>query len=272
MGLFILCYNSLMNWALKRQLLYILIVLIFLTGIGFLIISPYFNQAPTCTDGKQNGDETGVDCGGSCALACVNQVDQISILWSRAFEVVPGRYNAVAYLENHNNNTAVDRISYRFRFADKDNVYIGKREGTTYVPPSGKFAVFEPAVDMGNSIPIYTTFEFTETPVWVQVPEKEVDQLKVLISDIKLTGEDTSPALSATIKNDSLFKIPEVNVIALLYDETGNAVSVSRTYLDVLHREESTDINFTWIEPFTKKVVSKELIPIFNIFSVSLDE
>ncbi|HAA19410.1 MAG TPA: hypothetical protein DCP28_11800, partial [Cytophagales bacterium] len=25
---------------------------------------------PTCTDGVQNGDETGVDCGGSCGTPC----------------------------------------------------------------------------------------------------------------------------------------------------------------------------------------------------------
>ena len=27
--------------------------------------------APSCTDGRQNGDETGVDCGGSCSTACL---------------------------------------------------------------------------------------------------------------------------------------------------------------------------------------------------------
>ena len=26
--------------------------------------------APTCTDGIQNGGETGIDCGGSCPLKC----------------------------------------------------------------------------------------------------------------------------------------------------------------------------------------------------------
>ena len=260
-----------MTWALRRQLFYIAIIIAFLAVLGFLIISPHLNQTPTCTDNKQNGDETGVDCGGSCSKACITQVDQISILWSRAFRVVPGRYNAVAYLENHNKNAAIDKISYRFRFADKDNIYIGKREGSTYVPPSGKFAVFEPAIDMGNSVPVYTTFEFSETPVWIQVPQDKIDQLKVLVSDIKLENEDTSPALSATVKNSSLFQIPEVNIIAILYDASGNAVSTSRTYLDVLQGEESSAINFTWIEPFSEKVVSEEIIPIFNIFSVKLE-
>ncbi|MFA6325097.1 MAG: hypothetical protein WCX46_02615 [Candidatus Paceibacterota bacterium] len=260
-----------MNWALKRQLLYIAIIVAFFGVIGFLIIYPKLNKAPTCFDTKQNGDETGIDCGGSCALACTLQVDNLSTIWSRAFEVVPGRYNAVAYLKNSNVNTAINKINYRFRFADKDNVYIGKREGSTYVPPSANFAIFEPAIDMGNSMPVYTTFEFTEVPIWIQVPVEKINQLKVFISNIKLENTDTNPNLSATIKNNSLFQIPEVNVIAILYDATGNAVSASRTYLDSLIGEESANINFTWIQPFAEEVIAKEIIPIFNIFSVKLE-
>lgn len=259
-----------MTWALKRQIFYIGVLVLFILVFGFLIISPSFRKAPTCTDGKQNGNETGIDCGGSCARACISQVDQIYVLWARAFKVVPGRYNAVAYLSNHNKDTAVEKISYRFRFADGNNIYIGKREGTTFIPPAGNFAVFEPAIDIGNSIPVYTTFEFTQAPLWLQVPQVKLDQLKVLISNIRLTDETTSPRLSATVKNNSLFTIPNVNIVAILYDSSGNAVSASRTYLDALAPLEISDINFTWPEPFSAAVVAKEIIPIYDIFAARL--
>lgn len=259
-----------MTWSLRRQILYIGILVLFFVIFGFLIISPSFNKAPTCSDEKQNGNETGIDCGGSCARACAAQTDQISVLWARAFKVVPGRYNAVAYLSNHNKNTAVERISYRFRFADANNIYIGKRESSTFIPPGGKFAVFEPGIDIGNSIPVYVTFEFTETPNWLQVSQEKIDQLKVLISNIMLTGETTSPRLSATITNNSLFTIPNVNIIAILYDSSGNAVSASRTYLETLAPLQNIDINFTWPEPFSGTVVAKEIIPIYDIFATKL--
>ncbi|MEI6581232.1 MAG: hypothetical protein WCO07_03625 [bacterium] len=259
-----------MAWAFKRQLIYLLIVLTVFSFFGFLIIYPILNKAPTCFDGKQNGEETGIDCGGSCMLACTLQVDKLSIIWARTFEVVPGRYNAVAYLQNKNENTVINKINYRFRFADKDNIYIGKRDGETYIPPSGNFAVFAPAIDVGNSIPVYTSFEFTEEPVWINVSAEKVDQLKVSVSDIKLENEDTSPALSAIVTNNSLFRIPEVSVVAILYDALGNAVSASHTYLDVLKAEEKAQINFTWRNPLVGKVVAKEIIPMFNIFSVKL--
>jgi len=259
-----------MTWALRRQIIYILALVIFLSGLGYLIISPHLEKPPTCTDGKQNGDETGIDCGGSCPLACVSQVDNISVIWSRAFKVVPGRYNAVAYLENHNKNVAINKIKYRFRFADKNNVYIGKREGSAYIPPSGKFAIFEPAINVGYSIPVYVNFEFTEEPVWVTVPQNKIDQLKVSVSNIVLSGENTSPVLSAVVKNNSLFNIPDMDLIAILYDANHNAISTSRTYLQNVLGEESRSIGFTWPEPFYGKVVETEIIPMFNIFSVEL--
>jgi hypothetical protein len=259
-----------MTWAFKRQFSYIFVLVLFFGVFGTLIAYPKLNKTPTCFDGKQNGTETGVDCGGVCAKACLAQVDPVSILWSRAFKVVPGRYNAVAYLENHNRDTAINKISYRFRFADANNIYIGKREGSTYVPPSGRFAVFEPGIDIGNSIPVYTTFEFTQVPEWVTVAEEKINRIKVLVSNINLIDEDTSPVLSATIKNDSFYPVKEIDVVAILYGADRNAVSASRTYLDELRAEEIKDINFTWPEPFSSKVVAKEIIPIYNIFSVKL--
>ena len=259
-----------MTWALKRQTFYISILVLVVLVFGFIIIYPSLNQPPTCEDNKQNGDETGVDCGGSCARACVAQMDEVSVLWSRAFRVVPGRYNAVAYLINHNQGTAINKISYRFRFADENNIYIGKRDGSTFIPPAGKFVVFEPAIDVGHSIPVYATFEFTEAPEWIQVSKEKVNQIKMLVSDITLTDEETSPRLSATIKNDSLFIVPEVDVVVILYDVSGNALAASRTYLDVLNGEESRDINFTWPEPLPGVVTLKEVIPMYNIFLAKL--
>src|SRR3989344_3882492 len=250
-----------MTWAMKRQSFYLLVVVLFFGVFGFLIAYPAFQKEPTCFDNKQNGAETGVDCGGLCLRACLAQVDPVSLLWTRAFRVVPGRYNAVAYLENQNRNAAVvGQIKYRFRFADANNVYIGKREGSTFIPPSGRFAIFEPGVDVGSSIPVYTTFEFTEVPNWVTISQEKIDQLKVSVSEIILRGEDTSPVLSAVVKNNSFFIIPEIDVVVILYDASGNAISASRTYLDKLSPEEAEDIHFTWPEPFFGKVIAKEII------------
>ena len=261
---------ALITWAFKRQIFYVVILVSFFSFFGFLIFYPKLNKAPTCSDGKQNGNETGIDCGGSCLKACIEQVDAVSILWTRAFKVVHGRYNAVAYLVNHNRNAAVEKINYRFRFADSNNIYIGKRDGSAFIPPGGNFAIFEPGIDIGNSIPVYVSFEFTQMPQWFQVSQEKINQLKILVSNIQLVDETTFPKLSAAIINNSLFTIPNMNIITILYDASGNAISTSRTYLDKLNPLQDTNINFTWPEPLPGIVVKKEIIPMYNIFSVKL--
>ena len=261
-----------MTWAHKRQTFYMVFLFLLFIVLAFLILAPKLSKPPTCSDGKQNGTETGVDCGGSCAKACLAQVEDISVIWARTFQVIPGRYNAVAYIVNNNKNAAVQKINYRFRFADANNVYIGKREGSTFIPSAGAFAVFEPGIGIGNSIPVFTTFEFTETPLWMQVPADKVNQLKILVSNIQLENETTSPHLSASIKNSSLFTVPNVNVIAILYDARGNAISTSRTYLTQMTPLQSSDINFTWPEPLPGTAVAKEIIPMFDIFSAKLQQ
>lgn len=257
-----------MTWAKRRQLFF-LGVIFGLAGIAvFFVISPYINKPPTCFDGKQNGAETGADCGGACQLQCTFEAEKISVLWARAFEVLPGRYNAVAYLESKNENTAVDQVSYRFRFADSNNIYIGKREGVTFIPPAGRFAIFEPAIDLGNSVPVYTTFEFTSEPAWLNVSPEKVRQLNITAYDIELQDEDTAPKLFASIRNDSLFGIPEVSVVAILYDELGNALAASSTYLDSLPAETILPLSYTWPKSYGGLAKVKELIPMFNIFRV----
>ncbi len=266
----LLCYHISMTWSQKRQISYVVFLVAVVSLFVFLIISPSFNKPPSCVDTRQNGDETGMDCGGSCPNACASQVDHLSVIWARAFKVVPSRYNAVAYIVNHNKNVAIQKINYRFRFADANNVYIGKREGSTYILPGGNFAVFEPAIDIGHSIPVYTTFEFTQTENWLQVTQNKIDQLKVQVSNIDLVDPDTSPHLSATIKNNSLFTIPNVGIVAILYDNLGNAISASRTYVSELGPLGTHDLTFTWPEPISAKVVAKEIIPMYDIFSVKL--
>ena len=260
-----------MTWAFKRQILDAIILILFIAGFAFLILYPKLNQAPTCSDFKQNGAETGVDCGGDCPRACFSVQDELSVVWARAFRVIPGRYNAVAYITNHNKNSAVRKINYRFRFGDENNIYIGKREGSTFIPPGGNFAIFEPGIGVGNSIPVYTTFEFTEAPMWLQVPPEKLSQLKVLVSDIRLTDETTAPRLTAVVQNTSLFTVKNLGVVAILYGTSGNALSVSRTILDELKPLQSKNIYFTWPEPLSAPVVAKEIIPVFDIFAAKLE-
>jgi len=260
-----------MTWALKRQIIYLLILTGFVSLFAFMILYPKLHTIPTCTDGKQNGQEEGVDCGTGCATVCPFQADVIKVIWTRSFKVVDGRYNAVAYLQNKNTNDAVYRVHYKFRFADKDNILINFREGDTYVPAGGNFVVFEPAIDTGNTVPVFTTIEFTQQPTWIKISPDVLKELSISTSNITLANEKTSPILSVLLKNNSLFQIPGVKVVAILYDKSGNAINASSTYLDTLDGGAFVPLTFTWPEPIVGDVVAKEVMPMFDIFSVKFN-
>lgn len=246
------------SWSQKRKSIYFLIFAVFL--FGFIILPAYliFYKAPTCFDGKKNGNEKGVDCGGPCVNLCRSQYLDPNIIWSRVIKVKPGIYNVLAYVENPNIGAGADAISYVFKVKDKEGVLIYERKGETFIPPNKFFAVFESGILTGEKTPAKVTFEFTSNALWNRKENKE-DGINILKKSISL--EDYSPRVDATLENKTLEPIFGIEVVAILYGEDGNALGFSRTFIDRINKDQFQNIVFTWPEPFTSSVVKIEIIP-----------
>lgn len=259
-----------MTWAGKRQLMYLLLVVLVGGGLLFLIIYPRVHVTPSCMDQKKNGDERGVDCGGSCSLVCADDAAPLNVIWSRAFAVVPGRYNAVAYVENTNVSVGIRKLSYEFNLVDENNVSITKRQGVAYVMPGARSAIFEPAFSTGSRIPRSAQFTILGTELWEKIPEGYPSTQISVPEDPFLENETVSPRLSATVANNSYFNIKNADVVAILYDASGNAIAASQTHLEEFDRNSSTKVFFSWPQPFSAGVVKKEILVRFDPFTLSL--
>ncbi len=257
-----------MTWAGKRKLQYLAGVFGVVCIILFIFLYPVIFQKPTCSDGKMNGNETGVDCGGSCQLMCKEKTSDPVILWSRGFPVLGSMYNLVAYVENQNKNSAVENINYRFNVYDEKNRMIGSREGTTFIPPNKQFAIFEPTFDAGLSKVKSVSFEFTGPLTWVK-KEPTINNLDIYADKITMGDDVKSPSLSAIIKNESIYDIPSFDVIAILYDEKHNAINASKTVKDGLYSNDSLPVFFTWPEVLTATPVLEDVLISINPFTVS---
>ncbi len=248
------------SWAQQRQLIYGSITLLFIlavTGIPTYFI--FFNKAPTCFDQKQNGDEQGIDCGGSCERACRDQVlPEPIVIWSRPFSVARGLNNLVAYVQNPNVNFVATPIEYVFLVYDKDNVLIGTREGRAMVPPTKTFPIFEPAFNAGERKPVKAVFEFTAPAVWKKFQSKKPE---LSIADEVVKNATSSPVLQAALVNETINKYKNIEVVAILYDAEGNARAASKTMVDVLPAEDQVRVSFTWPNPFDFTVAKIEVIP-----------
>lgn len=257
-----------MSWAGRRQVTYVGGLLLFIGVVLFVIFYSVIFKAPTCSDGKKNNGELGVDCGGSCELMCSSQVSDPVVLWSRSFPVAGSAYNLLAYVENQNKSAGIREVSYEFKIYDTKNLLIGRRLGKTFIPPNQRVAIFEPRFDTGNAIPRSVTFEFTSPFVWVK-KEPTIQTLPIRIDRISYGEDASAPTLTARMVNDSIYDLPAFDVVTILYNTEHNAISVSKTHKDNLLSNETTPLLFTWPRPFSEKPVTQDILPVINPFTTS---
>lgn len=248
-----------LSWSAKRKFIIIFILFILFGTPTGIYVYQKLQKPPSCSDGVKNQDERDVDCGGICKIACFANVKQDpDIQWSRAYYVAPGVYNLVAYIQNPNIDYISQPAKYVFRVYDDKNVLITTREGVVGIPTSKIFPIFESTVNTGNIIPKIVTFEFVEPVTWIEYfgnkPEIEVVEQK-------LSRLDTSPKLDVKIVNRTINTYKNVEVIAIIYNEEGNSVLSSRTFIDKIGDKSEASVVFTWPEPIAFKPSKIEVIP-----------
>lgn len=207
----------------------------------------FLYKAPSCFDGKQNGDEIGVDCGGSCPNLCVIETLPPVVLWSKIFNVSGNLYNAMAYVENPNINSYNAKADYEFKIYDPDNKLISTRTGSVSIPKNKKIGIFEPGFVLNDSRPKRVDFKFTGLKQWTK-DISEDPSITVKYSPLK--NATSSPRIDGTITNNSVRDINSVELTVFIIDGNENAVAASRTFVDSLSAGSSQNIVFTWPKPF----------------------
>jgi len=245
-----------MFWSEKKKMQYIVVFILII--IFFLFVFVINLQKPTCNDGKQNQNEEGIDCGGVCERICSFSAEDVVVRWNRMFLVKNGIYNAVAYVENPNISFQALNMSYVFKFYDENGILIYERKGKTNIPAQRVVPVFEETIQMGNRIPKRTTFEFASKPVW-EKSAGEISELKT--ENMSIRNENGITKLEASLQNPTLNKIQNIKIIAILFDVEGNAINSSKTALDLIEKDSTEKIVFTWPFEFADSVAKIEIIP-----------
>ncbi len=235
------------SWSTNRQLIYggsvFLLIVLIVGGILWKVVY----RAPTCFDTRQNGDEKGVDCGGSCQLLCKSDALNPVVLWSRIFNVSGSVYTAVAYVENPNATSKNPKGEYEFKIYDDKNILIATRTGEISIPKNQKFAVFEPGINFVNNKPKYVEFTFTSFAPWVKDAEPTPT---ITMTHSALLATTSIPRIEGTISNTSLETIPSLELTAFVLDNKENVVAASRTFVENLVKRTSQQYIFTWPKPF----------------------
>ncbi|MBI4088038.1 hypothetical protein HY418_01500 [Candidatus Kaiserbacteria bacterium] len=249
-----------MSWATRRKAMYLLgVFLFFALVIGGPLAYGYFSAPATCSDGTRNQGETSIDRGGPCLALDEQNLQPHAVLWSRAFKVRDGSYNAVAYIENPNPNAGAPIARYRFSFYDAGNILIAEREGTSFIMPGGITPVFEPRIDTGNRLVAHTYFEFTGPLSWQRMYDTAS---AISISDKEVTDITTLPRVNARAANSSVADILSPSFVIVVFDPSGNAFAASQTSVQRLSANGSAAITFTWPDPFAQSIGRMDIIPL----------
>ena len=232
-------------WAFWRRTQYTIGFFAVLTSIGVFVYYTQWYVAPSCFDGMQNADERGVDCGGACLRVCQADIEQPEVLWVKSFRVVDGQYNSVAYIENRNQEVGSPEVAYVMKLFDREGL-ITERSGSTVLPPNGVYPLFEGRIITGDRVPTKTTIEFGTNAVWLPATAGR-EQFSLERRDLE--NADTKPRLVVRLRNNSLEEGKDVEVVATIFDQTGNPLTSARTVVEYFSGRTTENIIFTWPEP-----------------------
>ncbi len=251
-----------MSWASRRRTTYLgSIILFFALLIGIPITNYILSIEPTCFDGAQNQDETAIDQGGPCLALDPLSLSPSATLWARSFKVRDGSYTAVAYIANPNLNAGATDVHYHVALYDSDNILVAERDGTTFIMPGGGITpVLITGLETGNRVAVHTIFQITERVIaW----KRMMNPAAVLkIRDQKVSDTTTVPRITARVDNTSFAPLYNIVFVAVAFDPFGNSIAASRTALLELGPNSSSDITFTWPQPFSGKVGRVDIIPL----------
>lgn len=247
-------------WSKHRKRVYgIITVVVLAAAIGvpsFLV----FYKAPTCFDGKQNGKEGGVDCGGSCQKLCSSSfVPAPPASWVRMKEVAPGLLNVAAYLVNPNPRGIAKNVPYKIDFLDSSGITLKTISGSVTLAPNRNTLAFQAGVPAGNQEIARAIFRYTGEPDWFLATDP-LSMLETSNKDYKETLTDSS--LEVKFTNKSANTLPAVMVYAVLKDKDDNVIDFSQTVLDEIAPRATVIAPFTWPVSHEGKVISIEVLPV----------
>ncbi len=247
------------SWSQRRKLIYGGITALIACTVIALPAFFFFYKAPTCFDGVQDGNETGVDCGGSCQRLCSSAFSAPIVSWARIEPLTSNLYNVATYIINPNVSAVALNVPYHVIIYDNQGVEITEYSGTVTLPPHRNTLAFNSQISMGKRIPDRALFQFTASPQWQSVSDPLTG---IQIGNKQYSEGSTGASLLVTLSNASVNPINTTDVYVVLYDKNGNAIGFSKTVIDSIPGYGSVVAPFTWPESFNGKVISIEVLPV----------
>lgn len=235
-----------LNWRSQRQIIvfasYFLIVFIPVALIVFMLL----RKSPSCFDGLRNNDEEGVDCGGTmCELRCDGTYRDIKVNFTRGMKVDEGRYDIFALLENYNTEVYFPNVPYSLSFYSVEGKLLGNATGSISIYPQRRGAIYLPSLELAQE-PKTIDFSIEDHKALSFKNPESIPQDVSVENWASQRGANNSLQVVGELKNPNNKEVKNLDVYALLYDDTKTVYAVSKTKVYSLKGREKMAVTFTW--------------------------
>lgn len=244
----------------KKILITLSYLLLFSLFVGLLYFL-FFYHAPVCTDGIQNGKETGVDCGGKCDTVCEEVITGAPFTIEEV-AVMPGgnnTYDVLGRIYNPNDTEGASSFAYTVTLKDPSGNEIATKKGKSYILPQERKSLIEVGITSGT-IPSTATLSIDDI-TWarfsgyqerpnINIYQKRYNQVS--------SGVGFGEAFGL-VSNESPFDFRSLTVKVILRDREGKPLAVNTTEMRTITSGEERDFRLLWPEQFPGAVEAVDM-------------
>ncbi len=252
---------------LKRLNIIIIYIFIFLT-LGFLIYFFIFKQKPTCSDGKQNQNEKGVDCGGVC-LPCPEAIVAQDIKIKEQAFVYGGaeKFDVMAKIANPNDTYGSRSLNYVFYLKDTNGNILAERSGQEFILPAEEKYIIEnnlvsaiapSSVEFKISNPNWEKFSVYEKPDFNIYGKKYTE----------MVGPNVFGEVYGVLRNNSDFDFNSLIIKVVLRDSANHPISFNKTEMRTVYAGEERDFRLIWPFKISEDIVNVEAEAEADIYDI----
>lgn len=254
----------------NKQIFIIFVYLLLLVGFFTGIFFAFFYQTPTCTDGRMNQNETGIDCGGSCSQYCVVDLAAQPLVISDVEALAYGTSSsdAIGTITNKNTKAALQSAKYTFQALNKEGAVVAEATGKFSLLPGESRIVAELGLAAPQSQIAKIELSVTDEN-WVAFTDfTEPPNIRVVNQQFSLlAGQSGYAEARGLLQNSSPYDIRTLNIVVVVRDAARKALSVNKTTMNTVQSGERRDFRLVWPQSFSGTPVSTDMQVHFDMLA-----
>jgi len=211
-----------------------------------LLLWLFLKPSETCSDGIQNQNEKGVDCGGRCTPCKETTGEALLISEETIVFGGGGTWDASVILKNPNTKIGSPKFSYTMELLDSSGAVVAKRSGSSYILPAEQRVIIELGFDVPSQVtPTEAKMEITDIS-WAILDNLNKPQISTFSKNVSTQSGSAGTSAYAILRNESVYDLGKVDVAIVLRDSQNKIIALNKTEKDTMRSGEERDFKLTW--------------------------